>query len=379
MFGINEKRETEYEKILSKKGDNTRMSYFENLNISYQNIKKRLMDEESVKLFDARVEYTFTRNLEKLNNEFFDKTKQWRCIELENFCRDLPERKIVLFGAGKVGRKTKEYLNVCGYFPICFCDNYIKEDEVDGIQVLSIDELVRDYKDAIVIICSLIYRKEIYSQLLERDYPRENILLPGGNRIHIQYGRQYFDFFQPKSEEVFVDAGAFDGSTAAEFFSWARGGKCYSLEPVPEMYNRIIERVNKEKWENIIVCNCAAWDKEESVFLTKDQKENGVIWGGSRIGELGQVVVKGRPIDQICAGDRVTFIKMDVEGSELRALQGAKNIIVQHKPRLAISVYHKPEDIFEIPDYILSLVPEYKLYIRQYEADANETVLYAEV
>ena len=70
---------------------------------------------------------------------------------------------------------------------------------------------------------------------------------------------------------------------------------------------------------------------------------------------------------------------MDVEGSELKALKGAKNIITQQKPRLAISIYHKPLDVFEIPDYILSLVPEYKMYIRQYASDFTETVLYAEV
>lgn len=356
------------------------MSYFEELNVLYQDIKKRLMDEESLNLFDVRVEYAITRDLEKLENTFFDKTKQWRCTELENFCHELPKKEIVLFGAGKIGKRTKQYLNACGFFPVCFCDNYIKEDEVDGISVISVDELVRNKRNAIVIICSFVYRNEMYRQLMEREYPKENILLPKGNRIQIHCDTQYFDLFQPKTDEVFIDAGTFNGETIADFFCWSKsGGKCYAFEPVLEMYNKLTERIKREKWENVAAYNCAAWSKEEALFLTKDQKEDGVIWGGSYIEEFGQVAVKGMPIDKICAGEKITFIKMDIEGSELKALQGAKNIIVQQKPKLAISVYHKPEDIFEIPKYILKLVPEYKLYIRQYAADCTETVLYAEV
>lgn len=76
--------------------------------------------------------------------------------------------------------------------------------------------------------------------------------------------------------------------------------------------------------------------------------------------------------------EKVTFIKMDVEGSELKALHGAKKSIKKHLPRLAISIYHKPEDIVEIPEYILSLHNGYQFYIRHHVPWLNnETVLYA--
>lgn len=68
---------------------------------------------------------------------------------------------------------------------------------------------------------------------------------------------------------------------------------------------------------------------------------------------------------------------MDVEGSELKALQGAKNTIINNRPRLAICIYHKPIDVIEIASYILELVPEYKFYIRHYTSHMWETVLYA--
>lgn len=73
----------------------------------------------------------------------------------------------------------------------------------------------------------------------------------------------------------------------------------------------------------------------------------------------------------------MTFIKMDIEGAELEALHGCRDTIIKYRPKLAICVYHKPEDIIEIPSYIHEIVPEYKLYLRHHSKDLSETVLYA--
>lgn len=68
---------------------------------------------------------------------------------------------------------------------------------------------------------------------------------------------------------------------------------------------------------------------------------------------------------------------MDIEGSELPALEGAKQTILRNKPKLAISIYHSDEDMLRIVEYIHELVPEYKLYIRAHTMGIAETVLYA--
>ena len=73
----------------------------------------------------------------------------------------------------------------------------------------------------------------------------------------------------------------------------------------------------------------------------------------------------------------ITFLKMDIEGSELAALRGAERIIREQRPKLAICVYHKPEDLREIPSLLLSYHPDYKLYLRHYSINETETVLYA--
>ena len=77
--------------------------------------------------------------------------------------------------------------------------------------------------------------------------------------------------------------------------------------------------------------------------------------------------------------DKVTFIKMDIEGSELEALKGAEKTVRSHKPKLAICLYHKIEDFWEIPLYINEIVPEYKLYAAHHHPDPDcySTVLYA--
>ena len=71
------------------------------------------------------------------------------------------------------------------------------------------------------------------------------------------------------------------------------------------------------------------------------------------------------------------MIKLDIEGAELEALKGARETILRHKPKLAICIYNKPEDMIDIPLYIKELVPEYKLYVRHYTNTNDETVLYA--
>lgn len=100
---------------------------------------------------------------------------------------------------------------------------------------------------------------------------------------------------------------------------------------------------------------------------------------GSKIDESGDSIIQMDSIDNICENEKVTYIKMDIEGSELEALRGARKVICRDKPRLGICIYHKPEDLLEIPMFIKKMVPEYKLYIRHHSPHYNETVIYAKV
>ena len=74
-------------------------------------------------------------------------------------------------------------------------------------------------------------------------------------------------------------------------------------------------------------------------------------------------VIRTISLDAFLQDERVTFIKMDIEGAELEALQGAERVIRECKPKLAVSIYHKKEDIWEIPHLILTYCPDYRFYL----------------
>ena len=147
--------------------------------------------------------------------------------------------------------------------------------------------------------------------------------------------------------------------------------KVYAWEPDEINRCRLIATCEARKYQNIEIIPLGLWSKKTELHFNQQGKD----W--SKISEDGSYTVVVDSIDNICWENRVTFIKLDIEGSELEALRGAEKIIRRDKPRLAISIYHKPQDYFEIPLYIKELVPEYKLYIRHHKFNKNDTVLYA--
>lgn len=187
---------------------------------------------------------------------------------------------------------------------------------------------------------------------------------------------QYFqkDIFGPVQDEVFVDGGAFIGDTLDAFMKEFTGGykKIYSWEP-DESNIKFLQR-RQEKYKNITVLPYGLWSEETELCFDQQGNSNSAI-----VEQNGQTAqyVKVNSIDNLCADEKITFIKMDIEGSELAALHGAENVIKRDKPRMAICIYHKPEDLYAIPFWIKSAVPEYKLYIRQHSRSWTETVVYA--
>ena len=183
---------------------------------------------------------------------------------------------------------------------------------------------------------------------------------------------QYFDVFSPADDEIVVDAGAYDGATAIQFLKWGSGKvkRVYSFEFDPENAAKCEENI-KPYADKITLVKKGTWDKDEIIHV---EASGG---SGSSISTEGSTEVYLTSIDSVVQDERVTFIKMDVEGAELKSLMGARNTIIKNHPRLAICAYHKASDLYELPEYILSLVPEYKFLLRHYSSCEFETVLYA--
>ena len=191
------------------------------------------------------------------------------------------------------------------------------------------------------------------------------------------FSKQYFSLpqFKPSSEknEIFIDCGAFDGSTVKDFVEYCEGkyDKIYSFEPIPSQYQNALNNIKKWNIQKVELIQKGVWSGE-AVFNFSENE------AGSAISSQGTVPVEVAAIDSIIPeNENVTFIKMDIEGAEFEALKGAVNTIRRCKPKLAVCIYHKPSDIIEIPALILSIYPEYEFYIRHHYINAWETVLYA--
>lgn len=350
------------------------INYYNKL-LNIKKIKDKLMDEESKIIFDAKIDYMITRD----DNTFIETV--WPFLR-NMYSPDLVShtslnKNIIIFGCGYDGIKTKNILEMCGYNVEFFCDS--NKDKVgkivEGIRVLSKQELMSDYQNYLVVLASRAYVEEMYEQLVQMKFPIDNIIYP---RFHVPTGfgkKQYFDVFCSRDKEVFVDAGAYNGDTTKEFMIWSNMGgkykKIFVLEPIEEQFEYIKNRKELEKWNNVVLCKKAAWNCHTELNFLHNKSGSSVVEKNT-----GNLVI-GEKIDEIVGNEQVTFIKMDVEGSELKALEGAKETIRRNKPKLAISVYHKYEDIIDIPLEILSIMPEYNFYLRHYSTESWETVLYA--
>ena len=132
--------------------------------------------------------------------------------------------------------------------------------------------------------------------------------------------------------------------------------------------------MNPELAPRISICPYGLTDHVNDVApLPMDDQIN----PGARLAETGFPVLT---IDEAVARygmPRVDFIKMDIEGSELAALRGAESSMRRWRPKLAISLYHRPEDFFSIPIWISSLGLGYRFFLDHYSIHQEETVLYA--
>ena len=227
---------------------------------------------------------------------------------------------------------------------------------------------------------------KVYNQL-EDDISRKHYIAYINQKISMDYKYldgvyldedQYFleDIIKFVDNECFVDCGAYTGDTADAFVKRieADGGRyqaIHSFEPDKHNYEILQERKIKRLHS---YCLATGKEKMEMHFSSKGKgSSSGLTF------DVNAETIKVDTIDNILQNQRVTFIKMDVEGYELDSLTGAESVIRKNKPKLAICIYHKKEDLWQIQEYIKSLIPEYKFYVRAYEKTATELVLYAVV
>ena len=164
------------------------------------------------------------------------------------------------------------------------------------------------------------------------------------------------DILKLDTNEAIVDLGAYDGDTIREFTSFTNGkyNRILALEPDAKSYKKLVK--NTAKMPDLEALNMGAWNEKDTLIFAKEQSRN------SHISASG-VPVKVTDIDSL-VDYPVTLIKMDIEGSEMKALDGATKTIKRNLPKLYVCAYHRNEDLFALGKKILSFDKRYKLYFR---------------
>jgi len=187
----------------------------------------------------------------------------------------------------------------------------------------------------------------------------------------IDPGVQYFgeNILQLSQNEVFIDCGAYNGDTIAEFRRATRDRFCrvIAFEPDPDNFAALRSAVNSDP--RITVEPFAVGARRGTVrFL--------ISGTGSRVSSTGTVEVQTIRLDDALDGIAPTCMKFDIEGSEPDALEGGRETIERYRPKMAVCAYHAPDHLWSVPLRLNELLPDSRFTMRTYCADGFDCVCY---
>jgi FkbM family methyltransferase len=195
----------------------------------------------------------------------------------------------------------------------------------------------------------------------------------------------YTDFLDKKnSGNLVIEGGVADGTDSENFFKFYNNTKLtiYGFEPFIETYESSSKSAALDA-KGMRVFPFALWDEDKKMQFKKDAGSattSSLVTGDSCDNEAAVFEVQACKLDSFLSNksiDSVCLIKLDIEGAEVEALRGATEIIRKFKPQLAISIYHKKEHLYQIPEFLKSLNPDYKFKLGFYSSTFIDTVLYA--
>ena len=353
-----------------------------------RNVYAHLEDEISKKIFEARAMYATTGDVgyitgmePRYRNLSSDMQVYVEKMQKGNHC--------LIYGAGVAGHYLAGRFKRFGVQVDAFIDPDESKGPVDaetGIKVITEDALYANkalYADKTFVISFPVkpVADDVKKRLMKNLGIDERSIRMGIFDWRNNQG-QYFDYFPANENEVFVDCGCFDGATCYNFVAWC-GQKgyehIYSFEADPKNYEK-----SKALLEPLGKCDLYPYgtaDETKKVYFAADAFETSCVIDKEEAEKRnfqGVEEIEVRALDEVLAGKRVTFIKMDIEGAEYEALLGARKLIAENRPRMAISVYHKFEDFVTLANLVLEMHPDYKIAFRHYGFDELETVMYVE-
>ena len=320
------------------------------------------------------------------------------------------KKPIWLYGMGNGADKildelTRRGVSVSGVFA---SDGFVRHQQFRGFTVLSYAEAVERDGDIIVLLCFGSSRSEVLQNIYriagERELYAPDVAVIGDGIFDLEYAREHRaelekvysmladdlskktfeeciryrlsgdvthlknceshpdeawqNILKPTETEIFVDLGAFVGDTVEEFVSQVGGyTHIYAVEPTKKSFTRLQKAT--EGMENVSLFNLAVSSGEsELIFNTHGGRNHAESTEGERIAASS--------LDNILNGEKATLVKMDLEGGEAAAIEGARNTILAHKPKMQIACYHRTEDYFALPLKVAEIRDDYRLYMRHF-------------
>jgi FkbM family methyltransferase len=361
--------------------------------------------------------------------------------EGQTFERRLAEcrGRVVLFGVGSLGKTALQCLRSIGVEPAAFSDSNQErwDDTVEGVRVLSPKDAADKHGDSALFIVTIWSKGHRYAETKDKlsrlgcrkvvpssslRWKFADILMPyfcqdlphrvlqdservlsavslwSDDQSREEYLRQvewrasgdfevlsepdreesYFPstLFDLKRDEFFVDCGSYTGDTLQNFLlrTESKFTGIVAVEPDPRNFSNLrswTDGLDPQVRNRIQLNRVAVGAKRGQVRFAADGSE------GSSVRNDGDIVVECCPLDDLLAGSRPTYIKMDIEGAEPDALAGAQRTIGQHRPVLSICVYHTQYHLWSIPLLVHELAPDYRLFLRPHDADGWDSVCYA--
>lgn len=350
------------------------------------------------------------------------------------------EGALILFGAGGLGKKTLEGLRRVGMEPLAFADNNPRlwGTDIQGVKVLSVEDAAKKFGKTAAFVIT-IWKGEAVDTMAERKQQLINLgcrkIIPFGflfwkypdiflphyafdlphkvyenaNQVRKVFSlwaddssraeylaqlkwRMLLDFAGLNSpvaheiyfpddlvnimpNEVFIDCGAYDGDTIRKLLALysTSVNRVIAFEPDPVNYQKLQQYGSKlppKIIEKVFLHQSAVGLRNSKVRFDASGTE------ASKVGS-GDIEVNCVSLDEILVNQNPTYIKMDIEGSEMDALLGAQNIIKNNLPVLAICSYHRQADLWQIPTLIRSFSDKYYFYLRPHLLEVWDLVCYA--
>jgi len=336
-------------------------------------------------------------------------------------------RPILVYGMGNGAQKLIEQLDLLGLMVngVFASDEFVRGQSFAGFKVARFQELINLHPNAIILLafgtrlpevlanieklaqdhplfvpdlpvagdeyCTAMFckahRKELEEAYALFEEPTSRRLfrdvlqakLTGDLQLLLSASgtqNEYYDCIADRRIRFAIDGGAYTGDTVRELLArHPETVRVFAVEPDRRNYGKL-QRMAADNPELLTPFYGALWSKRGHGNFSSGANRNSSLFGASyrsRTEDVPFLTVDTLPIDS-----PVDYIKYDVEGAEYEALLGSRRVIEMYKPALAVSLYHRPRDMFEIPLLLKKMNPQYRFYLRRIRCvPAWELMLYA--